>query len=584
MGQSDEKLKLMVVDDEPDNLDLLYRTFRRDFEVLRADSGQTALAQLEQVGEVAVIISDQRMPEMGGIEFLSRTVEQFPDTLRIVLTGYTDVEDLVEAINTGKVFKYITKPWDPEELRVVVRQAAETYRVLKQRTEELNRALQREFLLNAITTAIRESLDVSSILKTLVEIVGRTFGASCCVLRLVELQPQGGVRLSAEAFEYRKPKLLEAAEPEIANLESANSETSPETSSEEPGGCEALAQAAATTLLTQLDASSPLPQQLSVPLIHRTMLLAVLSIYQMDLPRSWRAEDTQLIEVVAQQAALALSQARLYQQTQAQAQQLHSELEVARQIQSNLLRQTWPEIPGLRIQACCYPAQAVGGDFFEVFVHPEGDVWLAVGDVAGKGVPAALFMASLLSVLRREVSQADAGSPDVVLHTLNECLAEDLIGNNRFITMLLARYTPETRELTYASAGHVYPLLWSQADLNGQGKPRYLKARGLPLGILPVWRGTGETLTLEPGQTLLLLSDGVTEASVQGTPLREAFAASALDGQGIGQGVLLEQDGLWHLLRNLAAGAFDLNRLLDQVQAQAGPQEDDQTLLSLEII
>ncbi len=132
-----KKLKILVVDDEPDNLDLLYRTFRRDFHVLKADSGMNALQMLAAEGEVAVIISDQRMPEMKGTEFLSKTVPQFPDTVRIILTGFTDIEDLVEAINAGQVYKYITKPWDPGELKAVVQRAAETYDLLKQRTEEL---------------------------------------------------------------------------------------------------------------------------------------------------------------------------------------------------------------------------------------------------------------------------------------------------------------------------------------------------------------------------------------------------------------------------------------------------------------
>lgn len=122
-----KKLKILVVDDEPDNLDLLYRTFRRDFNVLKADSGLNALKVLATEGEVAVIISDQRMPEMKGTEFLSKTVPQFPDTVRIILTGFTDIEDLVEAINAGQVYKYITKPWDPGELKAVVQRAAETY-------------------------------------------------------------------------------------------------------------------------------------------------------------------------------------------------------------------------------------------------------------------------------------------------------------------------------------------------------------------------------------------------------------------------------------------------------------------------
>jgi response regulator RpfG family c-di-GMP phosphodiesterase len=139
-SESSKKLKILVVDDKPDNLDLLYRAFRRDFQVLKADSGVKTLELLAQEGEVAVIISDQRMPEMKGTEFLSQTLPQFPDTVRIILTGFTDIEDLVEAINAGQVYKYITKPWDQGELKAVVQRAVEGYDLLKQRTDQLHRA------------------------------------------------------------------------------------------------------------------------------------------------------------------------------------------------------------------------------------------------------------------------------------------------------------------------------------------------------------------------------------------------------------------------------------------------------------
>ena len=80
---------------------------------------------------------------------------------------------------------------------------------------------------------------------------------------------------------------------------------------------------------------------------------------------------------------MALSQAQLYQKTRELAEQMRNELEVARQIQSNLLRQSWPDFDKFKIQACCYPAREVGGDFFEVYTHPQGEIWLALGDVSG---------------------------------------------------------------------------------------------------------------------------------------------------------------------------------------------------------
>jgi CheY-like chemotaxis protein len=180
------KPKMLVVDDEPDNLDLLYRTFRRDFNVLRAESGVMALDVLAVEGEVAVIISDQRMPEMKGTEFLSKTVPQFPDTMRIILTGFTDVEDLVEAINSGQVYKYITKPWDPNELKVVVQRAAETYELLKQRTEELRRAQAQTTLLSTIIQIASQANSVAECLQPMAQACGEVLGTSLCVVQEVE--------------------------------------------------------------------------------------------------------------------------------------------------------------------------------------------------------------------------------------------------------------------------------------------------------------------------------------------------------------------------------------------------------------
>ncbi|MEO1374023.1 MAG: response regulator [Cyanobacteria bacterium J06635_10] len=181
-----KKQKILVVDDEPDNLDLLYRTFRRDFQVLKADSGNNALQVLADEGEVAVIISDQRMPEMKGTEFLSKTLPQFPDTVRIILTGFTDIEDLVDAINAGQVYRYITKPWDPEELKGVVQRAAQTYDLLKQRTEELRRANSQMALLTSSVEVTKTVSSIEESLAPIAAIYGKTFAANICILQLVE--------------------------------------------------------------------------------------------------------------------------------------------------------------------------------------------------------------------------------------------------------------------------------------------------------------------------------------------------------------------------------------------------------------
>jgi serine phosphatase RsbU (regulator of sigma subunit)/FixJ family two-component response regulator len=552
----EKKLKLLVVDDETDNLDLLYRTFRREFQVYKAESAMSALQVLEDRGEMAIIISDQRMPEMNGTEFLSKTVDRYPDTIRILLTGYTDVEDLVEAINSGQVFKYITKPWNPEELKSVVQQASETYKVVKQRTNELNRILRRESLLNAIMTAVRESLDYESMLTTIVETVGRNFDASG-----TKLYPVDGDKLrSSGAVSYGPEESEElATSPYDENL------------------VQSVFQARQSELVQDEESAV---SHLAVPLIYQQNLLAILALYQSGSDTPWSAEDVRLIELVAEQAALALSQARLYQRTQEQAEKMLAELDVARQIQSNLLRQSLPESETEKVQACCYPARGVGGDFFEVYPHPQGDLWLALGDVSGKGVPAALFMASAMSVMRRELAQDNPPPPDEMMQNLNRSLSDDLISNNCFITMVLARYTPETRQLVYANAGHIYPLIWPhrttvQEVQQGQpvtAEPNFLKTRGIPLGILPVWKAKAGDVTLASGDVFLLTSDGITEASV-----------TQVDETGQETTAMLQQEGLWELLQQ-EGSPMDLSHLLDRVRGNTQEQEDDQTILSLEVL
>jgi len=551
-----DKLKLMVVDDEPDNLDLLYRTFRRDFQVYKANHAHGALEILEKVGEMAVIISDQRMPEMSGSEFFSRTVERFPDTIRILLTGFTDVEDLVDAINSGQVFKYITKPWNPERLRALVEQATDTYRLVKKRTQELRRALRRESLFNAVTTAIRESLDYDSMLQKTVATIGQTFEATSCMLR-----PTEGDRLTSELFSYYDPQsdVLDCAFDSTPLIEK-------------------VLQTRHYELAQEIYDGNPC-HHLVVPLSYQQHLVAVLTLHQWGRHRPWEEEDIQLIAGVAEQAALALSQAKLYQRLQEKQQQIHNELEVARQIQYNLLRQSLPDIKGVKVQACCYPAREVGGDFFEVFVHPKGDLWLAVGDVSGKGVPAALFMASVISVLRRELSQEAPAAPNVVMQNLNHALSEDLISNNYFITLVLACYTPSTRELIYTNAGHIYPLLWSHKAASADN-PNYLKVRSVPLGILPKWQGQSCSLVLAPGDTLLLTSDGITEAMVFNNSSNLVKTVSGFEPV---ERSMLNQDGLWQLLQK-EEKPLSLNHLVARIQADNYVQEDDQTILSLEIL
>jgi two-component system response regulator HupR/HoxA len=117
---------VLIVDDEPRVLDALEAVLAADFRVLRAEGGEQALRLLPGV-DVAVIVTDYRMPGMTGVELLRRSQDVAPDAVRIVLTAYTDVDSLMDAINTGRIYHFVPKPWDPNELLLIVRRAAERY-------------------------------------------------------------------------------------------------------------------------------------------------------------------------------------------------------------------------------------------------------------------------------------------------------------------------------------------------------------------------------------------------------------------------------------------------------------------------
>lgn len=135
------KHSILCVDDEADNVDALERLFRRKYNVYKATSGKEALQILKQ-NQMTVIISDQRMPQMTGVELLAESLKTHPQAIRILLTGYTDIESIVKAINNGQVYRYVTKPWDSVDLTNAVDKAVERYELGAELVEK-NAALEK---------------------------------------------------------------------------------------------------------------------------------------------------------------------------------------------------------------------------------------------------------------------------------------------------------------------------------------------------------------------------------------------------------------------------------------------------------
>lgn len=147
---SNEKINILYVDDEENNLMSFKATFRLKYNVIIAVSGDEALKIMEKK-PIEIIITDQRMPQMTGIEFLEKVLEKYPDPMRILLTGYSDMNAVIDAVNKGKIYHYLAKPWIEDEINMTIARAYEAFSD-KRKIKELNEKLsisndQLEFLL-----------------------------------------------------------------------------------------------------------------------------------------------------------------------------------------------------------------------------------------------------------------------------------------------------------------------------------------------------------------------------------------------------------------------------------------------------
>ncbi len=254
---------------------------------------------------------------------------------------------------------------------------------------------------------------------------------------------------------------------------------------------------------------SDLGTELLLPFGTTDKLHGILSMGRKRSEEPYSRSDLRLLDSVANQTGLALENSYLTATIAAEAvhrERLHSELEIARQVQQRLFPKRAPAVNGLDLAGRCQPAQTIGGDYYDFLVTPSGDVGLAIGDVAGKGIPAALLMASLQASLR---GLTLAGISDLadLMAKLN-LLVYDATPTNRFATFFYGLYNPVSRQLSYSSAGHNPALLYRAHS----SQVEWLKTAGLGLGLQRNSQYQQSTVQLEVGDMLVLYTDGVSEA------------------------------------------------------------------------
>jgi sigma-B regulation protein RsbU (phosphoserine phosphatase) len=397
-----------------------------------------------------------------------------------------------------------------------------------------------ERILGELSEQVRTILDTDELLET----VMRKIVESLHVERIAVLLPVGGMFRPALASGYSaSPDLsLSSSGPTVKRLRDTSGPVMIDEKDVDEDG----------TALKQLGA------QLLLPLASKKELLGFISLGPKRSEEPYSSNDSRLLVMVAAQTGLALENSRLSEAIAHEVSQreLHNrEMEIARDVQQRLFPQNLPKVAGLAYAGYCRPALGVGGDYYDFLALAGGQLGLAIADISGKGIPAALLMASLQASVRGESQNAD----DVAkLMTNVNRLVYEVSPASRYATFFYSQFDPGTRRLTWSNGGHNPPIL-----LRG-GEVILLETGGPVVGLFPQCCFKQDSIVLEAGDLLILYTDGMSEAE---NPREDDWGEDAL----IAAARACADQPPAEMIRRIMSAA--------DVFADGAPQHDDMTLV-----
>jgi sigma-B regulation protein RsbU (phosphoserine phosphatase) len=413
-----------------------------------------------------------------------------------------------------------------------------------------------ERILGELSEQVRGILDKDELFETVARKLGESLHVQCVAVLMLD----GGVYRPALATGYAAP--LDVTFPESTETVKRMRR------SREPvavdGNLDGNGRGEEGASLRRLRA------QMLLPLSSKKELLGFISLGPKKSEAPYSPSDTNLLRTVAAQTGLALENSRLSEAIAsevAQRELLHREIEIAREVQQRLFPQHAPVVAALEYAGYCRPARGVGGDYYDFLALSNGRLGLAVGDVSGKGVPAALLMASLQASVRGQ-SQAAAGDVAGLMVNVNR-LVYDTSPDNRYATFFYCQFDPATRRLVYTNGGHNPPLLLRGAEVIR------LETGGPVVGLFPVSAYQQDEVQLLPGDLLLFFTDGISEAE---NPAEEEWGEEALIGAARGCARVAPETWLppSEMISRIMQAA-------DNFTAGA-PQHDDMTLVVARVV
>lgn len=556
-----KKYFAICVDDEQAVLNQLAAQLEEHFQYFcefeYAESAEEGLALYRELTgqghRVWLIVSDQVMPGMLGDAFLAAIHEIDRQAIKVLLTGQAGIQDTVRAINHAGLNYYIEKPWNKRDLIMILDRLRTQYEItIAQRIMAVEREkwLKELSILYEMNLLFASSIDLKETLNTVFYNILNAIQAEAGSMFLVDEQSntlacricQGPKDITGIHVPFGKGIVGHVAKTRQVDVTTDVKHD--------------------VRHFPDIDEQSGFVTRsmVSVPLVTKDELLGVIQVINKKGGKTFSQEDVNLLQSLSSGAAMALQNAR-FSQRLLQEERIRSELLIAHQIQQGILPRPFEGHPAIHFEGVNHPAKDVGGDFYDYFQRNGKEFAFMIGDVCGKGVPAAIFMASARSTIK---SQALAViEPAKVIHFANKLIAEDA-QHGIFVTVFYAVYDPETRLLRFTNAGHTLPFLYRPTTKTCAS----LFNTNFPLGVFDPFTFEESALQLEPGDTLVLYTDGVSEAL---NPIREQFGAERLVRLILEHGHRSPKELLDAIVADVRAFSGDI------------PQHDDITLLVVRV-
>ena len=497
---TESKFNILYIDTSQTDLELFKAQFENDYNITTVDDPDEA-REILKLTDIQLMISEQELPNTTGIEFFESLNNSNPDLIKVILTHFRNADQVITALNTYQVHKFIIKPYDKFAIEEIIDDALQIY-LKKQKNRktlfELRHLLDEMNLVYEVSLKISEKKPLGKLLTEIMESCKTVMNAEASSLLLYDPEDE---QLHFQVATGSKGMLVKKYSVSmgegIAGWVAKNQESQL---------IEDCYQDPRFNREFDLKSDFHTRSMICVPLVRKEKLLGVIQVINKIDGKVFTESDLRIFSTLASQCAISIENAQLIE-SQIEAEALERELQTAREIQNQLLPSSLPEFDDLDIATRLIPARLIGGDYYNVIKINDHQSLLFISDVSGKGIPAALIVSTIYSCLE---TYLDLRKEEFDLLSLVTSLNKALISStplDKYATCWFGLYDHTKKKLISLNAGHNPPYIFHKKDK----KPIELNTGGIILGIMEFLFET-EEIDMQLHDVLVFFTDGVTEA------------------------------------------------------------------------